>query len=78
MQKLKWVLGLSMLGGAFVAFGLVVLAIAWNSVAGPWIGGASTWTVVGLFSAGVVLLSGGVILLASALRSRKKKDRVST
>jgi hypothetical protein len=48
----------------------VVLAffVVWNSVAGPWIGGASFGSLVMLFGMAAILFVAGVFAIVSALK----------
>lgn len=70
MQKARLIVAVVLLAGGLVALGLLVVLLAWNSLAGPWIGGASFLTLLVLFVIGALSLVGAVFLLIGLRKKR--------
>jgi hypothetical protein len=68
--KAKVLVAVALLAAGVVALLLLVLLLAWNTVAGPWIGGVGLLTLVLLFLIGVGCLAGGGYLIF-AIRKRR-------
>ena len=70
MRKAKAILAIALFAAGVVALLLLVVLLAWNSVAGPFLGSASLLTLISIFAVGVACLAGGVFLI---LELRKKR-----
>jgi hypothetical protein len=70
VRTAKLILGSVLVLGALVCVVVLAFFVVWNSVAGPWIGGASFGSLVVLFSLAAVLFVGGVLVLVSGLKKQ--------
>lgn len=70
MRTAKLVLGSVLVLGALACIVLLAFFVVWNSVAGPWIGGADSGSLIVLFALGAVLFVAGVLVLVSALKKQ--------
>ncbi|MND01784.1 hypothetical protein D3C83_209080 [compost metagenome] len=70
MRTAKLVLGSVLVLGALACIVLLAFFVVWNSVAGPWIGGASFGSLIVLFALGALLFVAGVLVLVNALKKQ--------
>jgi hypothetical protein len=68
MRTAKLLLGSVLILGALACLVVLAFFVVWNSVAGPWIGGASFGSLVMLFGMAAILFVAGVFAIVSALK----------